>query len=350
MPTTTPTGADDVRETLRRIKEANPDAVKEFIREAQQKTSTNRQYIPMQGIVDSGTGDFDIAKVLNEVKVSIPLMQIFGIAPRVRATVNKIMQPSIKTNRGRKPGQTQVTPRPAIQPPNAGQVAAMPMVAAIQKLPPGGHRDHALLPTQVKTPSVGYVYAYVEGIPTPRCMLDNGSTMDVISHPFLRQLGLKTRTSEQRWKITLADDHVQIIDQYVLLDVVVGEVLCTLRAFVMSNGDAYDVLLSQNWYYRLRATQCWETNVVTVRGTGGVVTHVPIMPAKRRPHPVVPELLKRTPDHVDRPIPQDDDESGDDDDDNFDWDENPDFVFDMIDVLHAADISEKFGGESSENE
>ncbi len=59
--------------------------------------------------------------------------------------------------------------------------------------------------TSDSLPTVGYVFAVVGGEDTNRCMLDNSSTMDVISNPFLSKLDLETWTSEQPWKVRLAD-------------------------------------------------------------------------------------------------------------------------------------------------
>ncbi len=54
----------------------------------------------------------------------------------------------------------------------------------------------------------------------------------------------------------------------------------------MSDGQAFDVLLSQSWYCGVRATQSWETNAVAVGGKHGVALQVPIVSVRRWVPPI----------------------------------------------------------------
>lgn len=176
---------------------------------------------------------FDVGSELAKMTLNVNFMALLQAAPSIRADLNRLMGPAAKGNRGIQKPMT-----PAQANPHAGEG----VIAFV---------DTALTPDEKAPVRVGFVDALVDGMSTNRAMLDNGSTMELISPQFMKQIGTKARQLAGPIAVKLANDGASEITHYAIIGVEVGAIFCCLIAYVLGDGHTFDILLSQSWYYRV---------------------------------------------------------------------------------------------------
>lgn len=263
----------------------------------------------IRGMSDHNVQPFDVGSELAKMNLNVNFMALLQAAPSIRADLNRLMGPAAKNNRGQ--------PHP-VTPAQANPHAGENVVAFV---------DTALTPDEIPLVRVSFVDALVDGVATNRAMLDNGSTMDLISPQFAKQIGAKPRQLAAPLVVKLANDRASQVAQYVLVEVEVGGIFCCLMAYVLGDGHTFDILLSQSWYYRVRAIQDWGRGVITIYGRAGNGTDVNLNTGVGSPLHCEP-LLNEHPDvHGDlRP------------------EEEEELIRELSDVLEYLDESEHQGG------
>lgn len=99
--------------------------------------------------------------------------------------------------------------------------------------------------------------------------------MECISVPFARKLGLEIRKFPQPWRVALANDTVDTIDSWAMVEVTIGGIMCGMMAMVYGSGACCDFVLSQTWLLRVRAIQDWGERNITLHGKEGTVKKIP---------------------------------------------------------------------------
>jgi len=229
-----------------------------------------RKPMPMRGMVEQNHAEFDLGKFFSEVRVPISLLQLMAWSPRIRAESHRITQPAVKTKRGRKGNNANLQAHPLM---------SLSLALDAEDTPP---------------PSVGYVEAKVNGTTTRRAMLDNGSTVDVISPQFASKLGVEVRHAPQAWVVRLANDQRASLSKFVVLEVEVAGVMCVMFAFIFGASETYDLLLSQSWYYRVQAVQDWGTQKLLLKDRDGHQSETVFFP-----HDFASPLIVRHPEEED---------------------------------------------------
>lgn len=270
-------GSRDMAPSLRDIiGKYDMEEIRKFLREvgAERRKAAGPQPRTrplIKGMADYNVPLLDIGAELSKMNLNVNFVALLQAAPGLRADLNRLMGPAVKANRNRQRGDT-----PAQANPHAGEG----VVAFL---------DTALTPDEVPQVRVGFVEALVDGVVTNRAMLDNGSTMDLISPPFMRQIGATPRNLTSPMGVKLANDMASSVSQYVLVEVEVGGIFCCLMAYVLGDGHTFDILLSQSWYYRVRAIQDWGRGMVTVFGRTGTRSDVRLVTGPGMPVHCEPE-------------------------------------------------------------
>lgn len=75
---------------------------------------------------------------------------------------------------------------------------------------------------------------------------------------------------DEMWTLQLADDGHVIVQDYVWVTVNVSGVRALVKAFILGDGQVYDLLLSKRWMYRVRAVEDHRAGTLTISGTDGL--------------------------------------------------------------------------------
>jgi len=89
-----------------------------------------------------------------------------------------------------------------------------------------------------------YIEAWVGNHLIPRILLDAGAMLDLISSHLVAKLKLK-RFPISRLGMSLADDRLVILRNYVWIDVVVAGVLARIKVYEVAVSQTYQLLLSE---------------------------------------------------------------------------------------------------------
>lgn len=88
----------------------------------------------------------------------------------------------------------------------------------------------------------------------------------MLSQPFVENIGTKVRKFERPWTVSLANDSVNTVDSFALIDVMVGNIIAPVMAIVYGNWTNCDIVLSQSWLLRIRTAQDWGSKSLVVHG------------------------------------------------------------------------------------
>ncbi len=72
---------------------------------------------------------------------------------------------------------------------------------------------------------------------------------------------------DEKWTINLADDGHAMVQGYVWVTVNVSGVRAPVKAFILGDGQVYDLLLSERWIYRVREVEDHGSGTLTISGT-----------------------------------------------------------------------------------
>ncbi|KAJ9158361.1 hypothetical protein NKR19_g3373 [Coniochaeta hoffmannii] len=242
--------------------------------QAATKNKPVKDRMRITALAQTGVDPLNIGTILKEVRLEVPLWQLLDIAPRARADLNRLLTTETHAAKGRKKKPKE-------------QVAAISFLGPVEVAKPlvvddiarMWYKDVALSLRDVGDTSVGYVSGFIDGMPSDRLMLDNGASIDCVSPGYVARRRLSVRTMEEPWVISLAGDQLDSISKYVILDIVVGDILTVMTAFVYGSDKSFEVLLSQSWYKRVRAVQDWEKGTIVVKGRNGLCSEIPFRPA-----------------------------------------------------------------------
>jgi predicted aspartyl protease len=249
------------------------------------KDEAGRPRSHIVGLARHGLPPFDIGEALAGTKIQIDLLQLLDSAPRLRTDLQKLIAAEDHGNRRKKPiaGVASVKALAGAAPDSLDLAKlhherSRGFMPVPQGVTPDGRTvmvyGRGISREEMGTVSTCFIAGFVNGIFTVRLMLDCGASLDCISPGLCHRLGLIPIPLKFPWKVTLADDNVDYIRRYVIVDLVVGNIVTGIIAFVYGNGNT-DMLLSNNWLCRVRAQQDWDLHTLTLRATNGYTSTIP---------------------------------------------------------------------------
>ena len=72
---------------------------------------------------------------------------------------------------------------------------------------------------------------------------------------------------DEKWTLQLADNGHATVQKYVWITVNVFGVRTLVKAFILGDGQVYDLLLSKRWMYRVRAVEYHGAGTLIISGT-----------------------------------------------------------------------------------
>jgi len=224
-------------------------------------------------------GPIDLGSILASINVNVNLLQLIDCSPRLRTDLSRLIAPIEHGNKGKKrsgPPASAMQAFPimsltpmmtlALSSPNSDTTS--PSFPAV--------KDIALPQESVSFSSVTFLAGSIDGIETTQMILDCGATFEAINPKLVRERNLTKYKLKSAMTVSLANGGCDEITEFVIVDIVIGGILCTVAAFVFGPGDI-NLLISVNWFARIQATMCWKTNTVRIEGKYGESTVVPLM-------------------------------------------------------------------------
>ncbi len=108
-----------------------------------------------------------------------------------------------------------------------------------------------------------------------KTLLDGGSLVELINRKLVMKMWPRPKIfSDSRIKVSLANDSVTVLSEYVKIPVNVQGVEAVVRAWLVDVG-VYDLLLGVPWMRRVNWTQVYGEGKVTIMGNDLCVMDVP---------------------------------------------------------------------------
>lgn len=108
-----------------------------------------------------------------------------------------------------------------------------------------------------------------------KTLLDGGSLVELINRKLVMKMRPRPKIfSDSRIKVSLANDSVTVLSEYVKISVNVQGVEAVVRAWLVDVG-VYDLLLGVPWVRRVNCTQVYGEGKVTIMGNDLCVMDVP---------------------------------------------------------------------------
>lgn len=248
-------GLKKAKEDLRTLKSIMQDAVDK----KRHKTDT----IPTKVMAEDLDKRFSVSKMLHETSVTMSWAQLLDRSPQLRRQMADAMGLAISSRRGgtttRRKEKTHTRGRSMLAD------ADQPRATVVDQSRPDSMETH-----------LGYVVGLVNDEQVDRCLLDDGSLIDLISPETVNKLGITPVDANPPMEMKMADDSTALITQYVLFPLVVGGIVSMMRAWITGSSDSYDILLSRCWLKRNAVTINYERNEMSMRGVNGNTAMVQI--------------------------------------------------------------------------
>lgn len=74
-------------------------------------------------------------------------------------------------------------------------------------------------------------------------MLDDRATINYILLGFYKRLGIIPLKLERAWRVSLANDTLDYVTYYIIIDIIVKDILYIIITFVYGADNAFDILL-----------------------------------------------------------------------------------------------------------
>jgi hypothetical protein len=98
--------------------------------------------------------------------------------------------------------------------------------------------------------SVHFVLGTIDGYPVDKVILAGSVTFKAINPMIVDKWKLHKLKLVKLMGVSLANEGRDEITEFVIVDIVVGRILCIVPAFVFGLGDV-DMLMLQNWFMRI---------------------------------------------------------------------------------------------------
>ena len=90
-----------------------------------------------------------------------------------------------------------------------------------------------------------YIDAWIEEHKISKTFVDSGVVVDLINRKVVQDLDLTVYDIDEKWTLQLADDGHATVQEYVWVTVNVSGVRALVKAFILGDGQVYDLLLSK---------------------------------------------------------------------------------------------------------
>ena len=91
--------------------------------------------------------------------------------------------------------------------------------------------------------------------------------VELISRKVVQDLELTVYRMDEKWTLQLADNGHATVQEYVWVTINVSGIRALVKAFILGDGQVYDLLLSKRWMYRVHAVEDHEAGTLTISGT-----------------------------------------------------------------------------------
>jgi hypothetical protein len=183
---------------------------------------------------------FDIGMALSKTDVTMSLMQFLNASPHARTQMGKMMSSELNKRKGVRKQPKATKNKPVVTlldslPANfeMGHVANISAAGSVTRR----WKDVALTREETgHNNQLGYIDGYLAEHMTTRILIDSGANLDCISRDYVMKLCLRRHTLDTPWPVSLADDSVNYITEFVVPLVVVGDILCVCFVVCLGQG------------------------------------------------------------------------------------------------------------------
>ncbi len=198
----------------------------------------------------AGKERFQVGEFL-DTPVTLPMWQLLDRSPQLRVQLARAMASSRPTKRGRK----SAAPNPV------GTAAATSKVWIPSAIETVAHEDEEVICL--------YIDAWIGEEKISKTLVDSGAVVELISQKVVQDLDLPVNQMDEKWTFQLADDGHATVQKYIWVTVNVSGVRALVKAFILGDGQVFDLLLSKRWMYRVRAVEDHGAGTLTISGTDG---------------------------------------------------------------------------------
>ncbi len=187
-----------------------------------------------------------------DTPVTLPMWQLLHRSPQLRVQLAHAMASSRPAKRGKKSARL----NPVGAAVTASKSWAPPAIKTM------AHEDEEVICL--------YIDAWIGKQKLNMTLVDSGAVVKLISQKVVHDLDLPVHQMDEKWTLQLADDGHATVQEYVWDTVNVAGVRALVKAFILGDGQVYDLLLSKRWMYRVRVVEDHRAGTLTISGTNGL--------------------------------------------------------------------------------
>lgn len=187
-----------------------------------------------------------------DTPVTLPMWPLLDRSPQLRVQLARAMASSRPTKREKK--STRSNPVGAAA--TASKSWTPPVIETI------AHEDEEVICL--------YIDAWIRKQKVSKTLVDSGTVVELISRKVVHDLDLQVYRMDEKWTLQLADDGHATVQEYVWVTVNVSEIQALVKAFILGDGQVYNLLLSKRWMYRVCAVEDHRAGTLTISGTDGL--------------------------------------------------------------------------------
>ncbi|KAJ4128853.1 hypothetical protein NW768_007374 [Fusarium equiseti] len=241
--------------------------------------------------------NFEIGRHLKDTPITLSVLELLQIAPSIRQQLSRLMQcrRKLKGTRHEEKLVNVLAPFRTILESELGDdvdesalSTEMSSCNLIRDAESGrlDVRPGSGLPEEAVATTLGYITGHLGGFRTEVILLDGGSGVNLVNSSFLFDNGLRPLNLSEKEPIRLANDDVVYIEQFALLELVVGNVLTVITVYLIDGNSDWDLLVGRPWLRRVRAVEHYAEEKLVVRGINGGRSVLDITPCPKRYQPI----------------------------------------------------------------
>ena len=225
---------------------SQPNVQRRLVNSDEHNYDGPKETIPVN--MAKGKDRFHIDQFL-EFPVTMSLWQLLDRSPQVRAQLARAMASSRPSKRGKKAPITM-----------ASQISYVGATAPAILTEAHDEEEVVCL----------YIDAWIKDHHVPRTLVDTGAVVELINPKLVEILNLEVHQMDEEWKLQMADDGLVSINEYVWVAVNVKGIVALIKAYILGQGDIYDILLSKRWMHRVLAVEDHGKQTLHITGKDGV--------------------------------------------------------------------------------
>ncbi len=180
-----------------------------------------------------GKNRFQVGAFL-DTPVTVPIRQLLDRSPQLKVQLACAIASSHPTKREKKSTE----PNSVETAEAASKFWTLPVIETV------AHEDEEIICL--------YIDSCIEEKKISKTLVDSGAVVELISRKVVQDLNLLVYYMDKKWTLELVGYGYATLQEYVWITVNVSGVQALVQTFILGNRQAYDLLLSKRWMYKIQ--------------------------------------------------------------------------------------------------